>query len=77
MNAVLKIEARAITAPAYDNTNVSRQGWWVADNISKLRDYWHAFGPGGDSKDWDSFCYTQWDRETTRKQDNRNTLRQY
>ena len=82
MSAVLKeapapIAAKVITAPRYDNTNLSNRGWWVADNISVLRDYWHAMGPGGDMKDWDNFCWTQWDRQDALKHENRSTLRQY
>ena len=77
MNAQLRPIDVPVQRPTYDNTNVSRMGWWDADNISKLRDYWHAMGPGGDAKDWNAFCAVQWDRETAVKFEHGNTLRTY
>lgn len=76
-DVLYRIEARAVTAPRYDNENLSRSDWWVADNISILRDHWHSLPGEGNATDWKNFCLNQWERETTRQSGNANTLRQY
>ena len=77
MVAVLKpIEARALSAPIYDNSNLSVRDWWVTDNARALVDYWQACGGDDLTEDFEGFVWTQWDRETARRSEYRNTLRQ-
>jgi len=77
VNAQLKlIEARALTAPTYDNSNLSVRDCWVVDNASALLDYWQACG-GAAMDDFEGFVLVQWDRQTARRDELSNTLRQY
>lgn len=78
MNAQLKpIEARAVEAPTFDNDNLMWRSAWVHDNHQKLWDYWRSLEGEGSDADWDAFTWTQWDRQMTRKDENRSTMRQY
>lgn len=76
MNAQL-IEARAVEAPTFDNDNLMWRSAWIHDNHEALRAYWLSLEGEGTDEDWDRFTWTLWDREMTRKDKNRSTLRQY
>lgn len=76
MNAVFKIEALAVEAPTYDNSNLMWRSAWVHDNYEALRAYWLSLEGEGTDEDWDRFTWVQWDRQDAIKHENRNTLRQ-
>ena len=82
MVAVLKpIEARVLTPPCYDNTNLSRREDWILDNAFRLKEWWDACESQSDEPsrpgDWDAFCWSQWDRQTAIRYEHSNSLRQY
>ena len=64
MNALLKpIEARAVSRPKYDNTNVAKGAVWMSDNWLRLREYWASLGGQGQDPQFFQFTVVQWDRE--------------
>lgn len=81
MSAVLQIDSRAVTPPAYDNTHLGWESDWIADNALKLRDWFFACERLCDEParpgEWQSFCGAQHDLELQRRDDYRQTLRQY
>lgn len=81
MNAQLKpIEAQAVALPVYDNTNLSVRDYWIDDNRAALLSWWRECERLSDEPshpgDFERFLWAQWDRQTARRHDNRNTLRQ-
>ena len=81
MVAVLKpIEVRAIAAPVYDNSNLSVRDYWVSDNTAALLSWWRECERLSDEPshpgDFERFLWAQWDRETARRGEHANTLRQ-
>ena len=63
MNAALKIDARAVERPTYDNTNVAKGAVWMSDNWLRLREYWTSLGGQGQDGRFFQFATVQWDRE--------------
>lgn len=82
MVAVLKpVEARAVSLPVYDNSNLSRREDWILDNAHALKAWWDACESKSDEPsrpgDWDAFCWCQWDRQTAIRNERGNTLRMH
>lgn len=78
MNALLKpIETRCVEIPVYDNTSLVWRSAWIHDNYEKLWSYWRSLDGADTDEDWDGFTWVQWDREMTKRENNRSTLRQY
>lgn len=62
MNAVLKIDARAIERPAYDNDLLGREKDWIQANSDLLRLWWNQCGQGVGpltEADYRGFCFSQ------------------
>lgn len=80
MNARLKpIEARCVEIPSYDNTMLGWQSDWIADNRDALltRSLISTLGDAVTEADFDLFCQSQHDIELARRDEFKNTLRQY
>jgi len=71
----------AIQRPTYDNTMLGWRDDWLADNAIALLQWWNVCGQYIDDVpqpgDYTSFIHSQYDLELSRREDYRNTLRQY
>jgi hypothetical protein len=81
MNAQrIPIVEPAIQRPTYDNTFLGYEADWIEANIVDLLSWWDTCGQHDgmtDPKEFPSFARSQHDLELTRREDYRNTLRQY
>lgn len=80
MNARLETLPEALQPPTYDNEYLGWESDWIAANRTALLDWWHALGEQiGDTSEneFPSFARSQHDIELARREDFRNTLRQY
>lgn len=66
--------------PTYDNTYLGYESDWIAANLADLTLWWDAccieVGEW-DTVEFPSFCRSQHDIELARRDEYRNTLRQY
>ena len=79
MNAQLKLIDAPVAVPEYDNTMLGWEADWIEGNHDALltRSLISTLGDAVDTADFEIFCRSQHDLELARREEFKNTLRQW